>query len=63
MYKANGRINDLENYKKELSDLKGKHMMCPKCGEYTITSEVVFAETKCKLCGTVLVEVNTTKTK
>lgn len=60
MYKDNGRERPAD--KAELADLKGKHMKCPACGEYSIFARVEFAETKCSKCGTSLVEVFMTAT-
>lgn len=56
MLKENGRLEPAE--KSELANLKGKHMKCPKCGEYTIFVKVQFADTKCSMCGTQMVDVD-----
>ena len=49
MLKDNGRVKPAEQA--ELANLKGKHMRCPKCGEYAILSNVQFASTTCGNCG------------
>ena len=54
MLKENGRLKPAS--KKELSKLKGKRMMCPKCSKYSIMANVEFAETLCDDCGTKLVD-------
>jgi uncharacterized protein (DUF983 family) len=56
MFKDNGRVKPAE--KSELANLKGKHMKCPDCGEYTIFAKVQFADTKCSKCGAQMVDVN-----
>lgn len=56
MLKENGRHKPAA--KSELAGLKGKHMVCPKCGEYSIMAKVDFAETKCGKCGGRLVDAD-----
>ena len=55
MKRENGRLEPAK--KEELADLKGKHMVCLKCGEYTIITNVQFANTKCSKCNTELVDM------
>jgi len=54
MFKDNGRFKPAK--KSELAGLKGKHMVCPNCGEYAILRNVNFADTKCGKCGTEMVD-------
>jgi ribosomal protein S27AE len=56
MFKDNGRFKPAK--KQELANLKGKHMVCPECGEYAIFANVKFAETKCGKCGAKLVDAD-----
>ena len=56
MFKDNGRERPADP--KELASLKGKHMVCPKCGEYSIMVDVQFASTTCGKCGAKLVDAN-----
>ena len=56
MLKDNGRLKPAN--KKELADLKGKHMVCRSCGEYTIFANVTFADTKCSRCGAQMVDAD-----
>lgn len=56
MLKENGRFKPAR--KEELADLKGKHMKCPNCGEYTIFAKVQFADTKCSMCGSQMIDVD-----
>lgn len=56
MLKDNGRFKPAE--KIELSNLKGKHMICPNCGEYSIFVNVKFADTKCGKCGARMVDAD-----
>jgi len=54
MLKENGRYKPAD--KEELASLKGKHLVCPECGEYSIMANVQFADTKCGKCGAQLVD-------
>lgn len=56
MFKDNGREKPADP--KELASLKGKHMVCPECGEYSIMTDVEFASTTCGKCGTKLMDVH-----
>ena len=56
MLKENGRRKPAK--KAEMADLKGKHMVCPNCGEYTVFASVKFADTKCCMCGSQMVDVS-----
>ena len=56
MLKDNGRLAPAE--KVELANLKGKHMVCPECGEYAILTKVQFASTKCGNCGAKMVDAD-----
>ncbi len=55
MFKDNGRLTPADSA--ELADLKGKRMVCPKCGERTVVAKVQFAETKCSVCDEFLVDI------
>jgi ribosomal protein S27AE len=54
MLKDNGRLKPA--LEEELASLKGKHLECPKCGEYCIMANVQFADTRCGKCGALLVD-------
>jgi ribosomal protein S27AE len=56
MLKENGRLEPAT--KEELANLKGKQMVCPNCGEYTIVDKVQFANTKCGKCNSELIDVS-----
>lgn len=55
MFKDNGRFKPADE--SELAKLKGKHMVCPKCGEHAVITKVQFAETKCSICNELLVDI------
>ena len=55
MLKENGRLEPAAP--EELANLKGKHMVCPKCGEYSIIAKPEFATSACGKCGAKLFDV------
>lgn len=55
MFKDNGRVTPA--VPSELANLKGKHMKCLNCGEYTVFAKIKFADTKCSKCGTQMVDI------
>ena len=57
MLKDNGRLKPAS--KKELSNIKGKSMFCPKCNKNYVVSKIEFANTKCECCGEQLEDLNT----
>ena len=54
MFKDNGRLTPAPE--EELASLKGKHLVCPECGEYSITANAQFADNNCGKCGALLVD-------
>ena len=54
MLKADGRTKPAE--KEELAGLKGKEMLCPKCGKTSVIEHSQFASTECPECGGSLVD-------
>lgn len=61
MKKANGRL--LPAAKEELANLKGKEMICPKCGETYVLKDASFASEVCQSCGTSLEDLSAKASK
>lgn len=61
MFKTDGRKTPAD--KSELAGLKGKHMVCPQCGEIYVISKASFADERCQGCGVKLEDVQYASSK
>lgn len=52
--KEHGRLKPADPM--EYAKVEGKTMVCPKCGQKQIVAYVIFGETRCKSCDTLLIE-------
>lgn len=60
-FKADGRVKPAKQ--SEMANLKGKHMVCPVCGEISILAKASFADEKCQGCNVPLQDMNTGQAK
>jgi len=61
MKKEHGRLKPADST--EYAKVEGKVMLCPKCHFRQVVASVIFAETRCTECGTLMVEQGSEEAK